>query len=141
MGFQNNCGRWPIGIQEAAGFERIILVEGTPDLLAAYHFIISEERNAVVAPVCITGGAAGIHQEALAGFQDKTVRIMAHNDPAGQLAVQRWSSRLVGVARRVEVFDFTGLVRADGWPVKDLNDLCLVDPSCADPRLTAVTKF
>ena len=64
-----------------------------------------------------------------------------HNDPAGQEAAQRWSSRLSVVAHRIEVFQFTGLVRADGQPVKDLNDLCPVDPECADPRLKAVTKF
>jgi len=140
-GFENNVSKWPIGIHEAQGSDAIVLVEGTPDFLAAYHFLRREGRVGQVAPVCITGASMAIHPEALPGFRGKTVRIMAHNDQAGQRAAERWTSQLKGVAHRIEVFDFKGIVCADGQPVKDLNDLCLVDPACEDPRLTAVTKF
>lgn len=96
MGFSKSCGRWPVGILEAAKFDRIMLVEGTPDLLAAYHFVVLEKRCNQVAPACMTGGSAGIHEDAYMGFRDKTVRIMAHNDPAGQEAALRWAGRLRG---------------------------------------------
>jgi len=140
-GFRDNVSKWPIGIQEAQEFDAIVLVEGTPDFLAAYHFLRREGRVDQVAPVCLTGASMEIHPEALPGFRGKTTRIMAHNDPAGQRAAERWTRQLQGVAHRIEVFDLKGLVCADGRPVKDLNDLCLVDPACPDPRLTAVTKF
>jgi len=37
-------------------------------------------------------------------------------------ASTRWAAQLVGVGCKVDGFDFSGLIKRDGQPVKDLND-------------------
>jgi hypothetical protein len=118
---------WPIGIQEAKDFPVIALMEGAPDLLAAHHFIYAEGREHDVSAVCITGASNRIHESALPHFIGKRVRIYPHLDKAGQDAAPRWTAQLESVNATVDCFDLSDIPMTSGQPVKDLNDLALLD--------------
>ena len=114
--------QWPVGIMEAAQCGVVALCEGSPDLIAACHFI-HVQRRTDVAPVTILAGSARIHPDALPLFAGKRVRIFGHVDKAGNKTVERWTEQLTDVGATVDAFSLDGLSQADGQPVKDLNDL------------------
>jgi CHC2 zinc finger len=118
---------WPIGIAQSNGFPAIALCEGAPDFLAAFWLARAGAVEQLVAPVCMTGASCRIHDDALPLFRGKRVRIFGHADEAGRKAIQRWAKQLLAVQADVDAFDFSGLVKADGSPVKDLNDYFLAD--------------
>jgi hypothetical protein len=113
---------WPVGIREARQFDCIALVEGGPDLLAAFHFIASEGREKDSAPVAMLGASQRVHEQALRFFAAKCVRIFGHDDDEGRRAVNVWAAQLESVGAELSAFDCGGLRKADGTPVKDLND-------------------
>ena len=121
---------WPLAIREAADFPAIALCEGSPDFLAAHYFALWEQashhakRDAQCAPVAMLGASQRIHADALPLFAGKRVRIFCHADEAGQRSAHQWAEQLATVDVSADAFDFTGLVREDGKPAKDLND-CL----------------
>jgi hypothetical protein len=117
---------WPVGTEESAPFPIIAWCEGGPDLLAACQFILAEERAASVAPVAMLGGCSKIHPDALPHFAGKRVQIFRHLDATGDDAANRWAEQLASVGATPRAFDLAGLHRADGEPVKDLNDLALI---------------
>lgn len=119
--------KWPVGIHEAQPFPIIALVEGGPDLLAAFHFIIAEGRQSDSTSVAMLGGAHTIPSEALPLFAGKRVRIFGHADEAGRKAVVRWANQLRTVGADVDAFRFDGLHKADGSLIKDLNDCTSID--------------
>ena len=104
-------------------------MEGTPDLLAAYHFNHVLLRMDYL-PVAILGREnKQIHPEALELFKGRHVCIFPHNDPdgGGVEAAKRWAIQIHGAgAVSVDGFDFSGLTRTDGKPVTDLNDCCVI---------------
>jgi hypothetical protein len=123
-------GSWPIGCEESARFGSIALVEGGGDFLAAFHFIITEERGRDVAPVAILGASNRLAPETLKLFRAKSVRIFPHVDPPnskgaspGLEAAARWQQQLTDAGAVVHCFDLSGLKKIDGAPVTDLNDL------------------
>ncbi len=124
--------RWPLGTLEAAPFPKVVFVEGAPDLLAACHFLTVEGKAATVAPVAALGASnQHLAPEALTHFAGKVVRLFPHLDDAGRVASRAWAKQLKDAgAARVEAFDFSGLVRADGREGKDLADVALIDPDC-----------
>ncbi len=119
---------WPLGIREAEGFPAIALVEGGPDLLAAFHFCWCEDRETDCAPVAMLGAGLSIHAEALPLFSSRRVRIFAHDDSAGQKALGHWARQLRSVGAAIDAFRISGLRRLNGEPAKDLNDLTEVHP-------------
>ncbi len=123
---------WPIGTREAVDCPFVALVEGGPDLLAACHFIMRENRESDVAAVAILGASNHIPPDALGLLTGKTVRIFPHIDPAGQGqdAALRWAGQLERAGCSVDLFSFEGLKRADGALVGDLNDFAYLDPAC-----------
>ena len=127
--------RWPVGMFESIPFRTVMLVEGGPDLLAAFHFILREGREHDCAPVAILGACNPIHAAALPLFTGKRVRIYGHNDSAGEKAVARWAAQLQGIADDVDAFSFAGLPG-----VNDLNDLTRLHPDVASahPSLSAI---
>lgn len=131
---------WPIGIQESLPYPYIALVEGSPDFLAAFHFAWCESRENEIAPVAMLGASNSIPTEALSFFKRKRVRIFPHLDVAGQKAAERWTLQLEGVGAIVDCFDFSKIFRTDGKPVKDLNDLVLLNAEGFenDPELSGV---
>jgi len=118
---------WPVGIRETQDFPVIALVEGSPDLLAAHHFIYAEGRERDVAAVCITGGTMQIHPDALPLFAGKRVRVFPHLDKTGHDGAQRWTQQLEAVAAEVDCFDLSGIATVSGGRVGDLNDLSNLD--------------
>jgi hypothetical protein len=144
MVFKGAQANWPIGIARASSFPAIPLCEGGPDFLAAFDLAYAGGVEQLVAPVCMTGAGCSIHEETLPFFRGKRVRIFGHADEGGQAAMQRWAEQLRAVQAEVDGFDFSGLVRADGSPVKDLNDFLLADKArsnCAIEILTGAFDF
>ena len=135
---------WPLGIEEALSFPAIALVEGGPDFLAAYHFILEAGVSGDVAPVAMLGAGLSIDKEAMKFFTGKRVRIFIDDDEAGRLAFARWSGQLALVGAAVDGFNFSGLIRVDGEPVKDLNDCTQLSPESAarwGATLSGMVKF
>ena len=75
---------WPIGLRDASPFPAIALVEGGPDLLAAFHLAWCAGVEGQVAPVAILGASNAIPDDALRYFAGKRVRIFQHDDRGGQ---------------------------------------------------------
>jgi hypothetical protein len=119
---------WPVGLAALRPEHRsVLLVEGGPDLLAAFEFIRREEREADTHAIAMLGAKARIHPSLHHHFAGKTVRIIQHSDEAGEEAGREWGNQLLKFAEHVEVLDFGHLQKRDGSKVKDLNDALLVD--------------
>jgi hypothetical protein len=138
---KNGKKSWPVGIHpkhtKPELFRKIILVEGSADLLAANHFNhVLGKMDAL--PVAILGRETRkIHPDALVYFRGRNIRIMPHadKDGGGIEAAKRWSQELLTAgAESVTWFDFGGLTRKDGKPVSDLND-CTVISEESKPNL------
>jgi len=117
---------WPIGLPEAGDFPGIALCEGAPDFLAAFHFALLQGMAERLAPVCMAGAGLRIPPECLPAFAEKRVRIFVHDDKAGRDAFDAWAQQIESAGGIVDGFDVSGLLRDDGAPVKDLNDLCRI---------------
>ena len=122
---------WPVGAKQGANSPAFTLCEGGPDGLAVLHFITTEKRLADVFPLAMLGASQSIHEDALQFLAGKKVRIYPHIDAAGKKGAERWVAQLHAVGARVDIFDFTGLRKADGSPVKDLNDCTQIHPDDA----------
>jgi hypothetical protein len=72
---------WPIGASMIRDKVAVMLVEGGPDMLAAYHFLLRHRMLDRVAVVCMLGAGNRMHAEALPYFKGKRVRIMVDADP------------------------------------------------------------
>lgn len=135
---------WPLGAEEASSFPAIALVEGGPDFLAAYHFILEAGVEDHVAPVAMLGAGMGIDAEALPLFRGKRVRIFVDDDDAGVRAFARWSEQLRSVEAVVDGFGFSGLIHSSGEPVKDLNDCTNLAPASVErwgATISGMMKF
>jgi hypothetical protein len=120
-GLRHAC--WPVGASLIGDKPTVALVEGGPDLLAAYHFAAVEGMESTCQPVCLLGAGMTIHPDALPLFTGKHVRIFPDNDTAGQSAAAGWIEQLEAVGASWDWFDYIGYTTADGQQVKDLNDL------------------
>ena len=113
----------------------IMILEGGPDLLAAYHFLLRLGiRN--VLPVAMLGASAGRHginPRALQLLRGKHVRIYPHNDPSGSGALANWLPQIVKAGCTVSRASFAGIMRPDGTPANDLNDLTSRLPGSHEP--------
>lgn len=126
------CGSqaaWPLGIGEAQNFRNVLLCEGAPDLIAVFHFIATQDRQADCAPVAMLSGNYSIPADALPLFTGKRVRIYAHDDETGYRAVSRWAAQLETRGADVDAFSFAGLRTRNGAPVKDLNGFAHAQPA------------
>lgn len=119
---------WPLGaavLRRIPQFRTLLLVEGGPDYLAALHFAHELERWDVL-PVAMLGRGTGarIDPGALELMRGRRVRIYPHNDAdgGGVKSARLWAAQLDGVGCVVDIYEFTGLLRTDGTPIKDLND-------------------
>lgn len=117
----------PLGLPQAGPFANLMLVEGGPDLLAAFHFIACESRQHDCTAICMLGASQRIAESALPVFADKWVRIFRHTDQSGCIAAAHWTRALLPVVRKIDGFDFSSFHQIGGTPVKDLNDLCFID--------------
>ncbi len=72
---------WPVGASMIGDKLAVMLVEGGPDMLAAYHFLLRHRMLERVAVVCMLGAGNRLHAEALPYFKGRRVRIMVDADP------------------------------------------------------------
>lgn len=122
---------FPLGIEEAARFSKVVWLEGAADFVAVFNFLLAEGKAESVAPVAMLGAANHrIAEGALSFLHGKEVVLYPHLDEAGQLAAKEWARQLRDAGARVKVFDLAGIVRADGTPGKDLGDVCKIAPDC-----------
>jgi hypothetical protein len=114
---------WPVGLAEVGGKNTILLVEGLPDLLAAFEVVAQEGAMETVCPVAMLSGSAAIGSDALPAFKGKNVRIVPHNDVAGRKGAARWREQLVAAgAAKVEFILLCADEEIEATPIKDLND-------------------
>ncbi len=117
---------WPIGFADAVRRERIALVEGGPDALAAVHHAFASECPEAVGVVCMIGASCRVPEECLPAFAGIPLRVFVHADAAGMKAARRWAAQLAGAGAKVSGFDFSGMVRMDGAAVGDLCDMASI---------------
>jgi hypothetical protein len=134
---KNSLKSWPLGLGvDGSIIERtslFVLLEGGPDYLAAWHFILRANREDIL-PITLLGRAIhGVHPDALGLLAGKKLKFFPHVDPdgGGLRMVTLLSHQLRSVGCRPTYFDLEGLRAMDGGPIKDLNDLVSVDPSQA----------
>lgn len=118
---------WPVGLilprHLHDAFQNILLVEGSGDLVAAYHFCIEKGIDGQHwQPVAMLGAAARIHPEAFPFFRGKRVKVVPHIDEAGGSGAQKWAIGLKQIGCDVSGFNLAGLRTRGGSNVKDLND-------------------
>lgn len=116
---------WPIGAADLATAESVLLVEGSGDFLAAWHFITAEHLRGRCAAVAMTGAANWIPSEALQEIAKKRVRIFPHLDTskAGEEAALRWETQLTKAGGSAHCYDLNELTTFAGEGVGDLNDV------------------
>ncbi len=69
-----------------------------------------------------------IHPEAVPLIRERRVRIVPHADVAGAKAGLHWAGLLKGIGCKVDGIDLRNLIKADGSPVRDLNDCTALTP-------------
>jgi hypothetical protein len=109
---------WPVGLHGINGKD-IAMVEGSPDHLAAWHYIWSAKAQDRITPVSMLGASMNLPEETRPLFNKKRVFAFPHNDEAGAEAMAKWESQ-AGVP----------FIRFDLKPhaKKDLNELVAVMP-------------
>jgi hypothetical protein len=131
---------WPVGIVRAPEYRNkfniVALTEGLPDYFVALHFALRQKRTDIQ-PVAILGrGQAkhGFHSDCLELFRGRRVRIFPHtdSDDGGLEQAIVWGRQLERLDCKVDLFRFDGLSKADGSPIKDLNDCVEIRPDQAD---------
>jgi len=120
---------WPIGAADLRTAESVLLVEGSGDFLAAWHFITAEHLHGRCAAVAMTGAANWIPSEALPEIAKRRVRIFPHLDTskAGEEAALRWETQLTKAGGSAHCYDLNDLATVAGDGVGDLNDVLLME--------------
>jgi hypothetical protein len=126
--FPGSVASWPIGLREAQTFPAIALVEGGPDLLAAFHLAWCVNREKEIAPIAVLGASMAIPTPVLPLFAGKHVRIFAHRDNEGLEAEARWWHQLHQAGVRVDRYNLSGFITVDGQCVNDVNDFVRICP-------------
>jgi hypothetical protein len=119
--------RGPIGYQEAASYPCVGIAEGGPNCLAIIAHAWADGIEERIAPICMPSTTANFSESALAYLQGKRARIFIDNDAPGYKAAQRWAAQLQSANIAVDGFSFASLIMTDGRPIKDLNDLLMID--------------
>jgi hypothetical protein len=125
---QGSRASWPIGFADAVRRDRIALVEGGPDALAALHHALASGCADAVGVIAMIGASCRLPAECLPSFAGLPVRVFIHADAAGMRAARKWAGQLAGAGARVSGFDFSGMFRTDGAAVGDLNDMASISP-------------
>jgi hypothetical protein len=130
LGVKAGWAAWPLGLPAliSGTYRRAVIVEGLPDVLAAFQVLMESKQAAGVAVLCMVGSGMRIPAECLAHFAGVRVRIFCDADESGRRAAVRWEGQLREVGAVVDAFDLGGLLQMDGKPVKDLNDACRMAP-------------
>ncbi len=122
--------KWPVGLHGVNGHD-IAFVEGSPDLLAAWHCIWLNGKQDTVSPVAMFGSFS-IDYDAIPLFRGKRIFAFPHNDSdgKGEKTMDMWSDQLKkSGAESIDRFDFKPS------NVKDLNDLVAIDDGATVNRI------
>lgn len=123
-----SVGLWPVGVASLTESHRsVLVVEGGPDLLAAFHFIAIEGRATNASAVALLGASMKIADHTLPRFEGRRVRIVEQSDVAGRKATKNWAEQLRAHTQSVDAIRLDGLRQFDGTPVEDLNHLACID--------------
>lgn len=112
----------------------MLLVEGSGDLLAAYHFAHEWGKDGKDwLPVAMLGAANRIHPIVYSLLRGKRVKIVPHIDEhrEGQKAAENWAEELGRIGCELHAFNLDGLRKSNGSPIKDLNDCTEIHPEDA----------
>jgi len=124
---RGSCQSWPLGLLEASQMPFLAIVEGGPDLLAAFHFAQAEGAAERVGVVAMLGASNSIPADALPHFKGKRVRIFPHDDEAGLKAAAGWEKQLRTAGAETDCFNVGGVLLDGGGIGKDLNDIAQID--------------
>lgn len=129
LGVKGGWAAWPLGLSvlESGKYRRAVIAEGLPDALAAFQVLLESQQVAGCAVLCMAGAGLRIPGECLPAFGGVRVRIFCDADDSGRCAALRWEGQLREAGALVDAFDLSGLLQANGKPVKDLNDCCRMD--------------
>ena len=97
--------KWLLGCEEAKSYDKLYMVEGGPDFIAA-HALINDSSTGVIG---ILGSFSEIDKRSLELVKGKRVRIFPHADNAGNNALKSWALQLSEIACVVDAFDLSGL--------------------------------
>jgi hypothetical protein len=131
---------WPVGILPHEQYLRrsrvIALVEGSTDYFAALHFAVELGKEGVVPVSVLSRGIKELHPKSTTLLRGRRVRIFPHEDGDGLgiRAALNWAKHLERLGCQIDFFVFRGLRKANGEPVKDLNDCAAICAKHA-PRL------
>lgn len=114
---------WPLGIEQYARMDSLMLVEGSGDLMSAFAAVA--EEGALIGVIAMLGSSNAIPVECLDYFRHKKVWIYPHKDKAGQDAATRWSSQLRTRGVDPYIFPLPGVDKHGG----DLGDYMKLDHS------------
>lgn len=146
---------WPLGAASLNGRKCVMLVEGGPDMLAAYDFLMQWRMLDRVAVVCVLGAGNRLREDALPYFAGCRVRIMVDadalkdsNEPdsngrlvqrkvPGMEAAMRWEEQLTSAGAAVEsffvgpVYDAASLAR---WYAREIDaaEVVIHEPGLCD---------
>lgn len=107
---------WPLGAMEVAQCKWVMLVEGGPDMLAAYALLGKHGMLAKVVPVCMLGASNRMREDAMHCFEGARVRIMVDADALkddvksgkrklpGLQAAAKWQAQMQEAGAAVECF-------------------------------------
>lgn len=130
---------WPIGAAEIGDKAFVLLVEGGPDVLAAFHFLNGYNMLRDVAVVGMLGASNLIREDALAFFGGKRVRIMVDADipkddenprkrkMPGMEAAARWTAQLTAYGAAVETFNVGPIYHPDDVTRWGLGEIAAAD--------------
>ena len=113
---------WPVGLANVGDRPMILMVEGLPDLLAAFEVLVREDALARVAPVAMLSASSRISKDSLPLFQGRHVRVVNHVDEPGRKAAREWKGQLlVAGATKVDFVDLNTPQHLQSG-IKDLNE-------------------
>jgi hypothetical protein len=119
-----------IGLDDVLANDRreiLLIIEGTKDALAAFHFADVEGRLSSIGVAVALGAAVNPCADDVEKFSGRRVRIFGDADTAGQETVSRVGKQLLAAADEVQIFNLAGLHCQNGSFVKDLFDLSRID--------------
>lgn len=130
---------WPLGAAAMNGRKAVMLVEGGPDMLAAYDLLDRHRMLEKVAVVCMLGAGNRIREDALPFFAGCRVRIMVDADPLkddenarkrrvpGMEAAARWQGQLCEAGAAVEPFYIGNIYEAKSYKAWSRGELPAAD--------------
>jgi len=124
----------PVGNYHDTRWPLVVLVEGGPDVLAAYAAIHKLGLLDVVAVCGILGAGLKLPAVSAATLRNRKTRILQHNDKAGDEAADRWAQQIWDAGGKVDIWvpDQAGA---------DLNDVFGLPRNEADAAIREAFSF